>query len=220
MQIFLHITVGAFVSLNAAINNSIRILANCICCISFEAVRSRSSHNFHKKDSASDVSLVFSKTFSNMHRQSKVSSLVIFFSRYQPATLYMLQNELVTVQRRIQKLWHIEKRSLLDSSGKEENENLEKVHFCFKPLFLDVARFLGLLFESQSQEITQSGDLHAAIVYVIARLSRQCQAPQCAQTFLLAKSAVRYLCHLKLNNIIDRRKTTSKKTLLSMIDFA
>ena len=63
----------------------------------------------------------------------------------------------------------------------------------------------------QSQEITQSGNLRAAIVYVIARHFRQGQTPQSAQKFLLPKSLVHYLCHLKSNNIIGERKTTNKE---------
>ena len=51
----------------------------------------------------------------------------------------------------------------------------------------------------------------AAIIYVLARLFRWCQAPQSAQKFLLPKSVVRYLCHLKSNNIIGQRKTTNKE---------
>ena len=42
-------------------------------------------------------------------------------------------------------------------------------------------RPLGLSVKSQSQEITQSGNLHATIVYVIARLFHQRQTPQSAQ---------------------------------------
>ena len=61
----------------------------------------------------------------------------------------------------------------------------------------------------QSQEITQSGNLRAAIAYVIARRFRQCQTPQSAQKFLLPKSVVHYLCHLKSNNIIGQSKTTN-----------
>ena len=47
--------------------------------------------------------------------------------------------------------------------------------------------------------------------YVIARLFRYCQIPQSAQKFPLPKSVVRYLCHLKSNNIIGQRKTTNKE---------
>ena len=69
--------------------------------------------------------------------------------------------------------------------------------------------FLSVI--AQSQEITQSGNLRTAIVYVIARLFRQCQTPQSAQKFLLPKSVVHYLCHLKSNNIIGQRKTNNKE---------
>ena len=62
---------------------------------------------------------------------------------------------------------------------------------------------------SQSQEMTQSGNLRPAIVYVIARLFRQCQTPQSAQKFLFPKCAVHYLCHLNSNNIIGQSKTTN-----------
>ena len=61
----------------------------------------------------------------------------------------------------------------------------------------------------QSQEVTQSGNLRAAIVYVIARLFRQCQTPQNAQFFFSLKSAVHYLYYVKSNNIIGQRKTTN-----------
>ena len=64
---------------------------------------------------------------------------------------------------------------------------------------------------SQSQEITQSGNLRVAIVYVIAKLFRQCRTPQSAQKVLLPKSVVHYLCHLKSNIIIGQRKTTNKE---------
>ena len=37
------------------------------------------------------------------------------------------------------------------------------------------------LLRTQSQKITQSGNLSVAIVYVIARLFRECQTPQTAQ---------------------------------------
>ena len=46
----------------------------------------------------------------------------------------------------------------------------------------------------------------AAIVYVIARLIRQFQTPQYAQSF--PKSAVHYSYYLKPNNVIGQRKTT------------
>ena len=67
------------------------------------------------------------------------------------------------------------------------------------------------LLETQSQEITQSWHFSAAIVYVIAKLFRYFQTPQSAQKFLLSKSVVNYLCHLKSNNIIGQRKTTNKE---------
>ena len=47
--------------------------------------------------------------------------------------------------------------------------------------------------------------------YVIARLFFECQTPQSGQKFLLPKSVVHYLCHLKSNNIIVQRKTTNKE---------
>ena len=59
------------------------------------------SYNIHKIDSVLDVSIVFSKPFSNMHRKSELACLSIFFSRHQPATLDMLGNKLVTIQRQI-----------------------------------------------------------------------------------------------------------------------
>ena len=65
--------------------------------------------------------------------------------------------------------------------------------------------------KAQSQEITQPGNLHAAIVYIIARLFRKCQISQSAQKFLLPKSVEHYLCHLKSNNIIGQWKTTNKE---------
>ena len=80
-------------------------------------------------------------------------------------------------------------------------------------------RIILSLISSQSQEITQPRNLHAAIVYVIARLLRQCQTPQKAQIFLLPKSAVHYLRHLESKNIIGQRKTANKQKLLSMIYF-
>ena len=68
-----------------------------------------------------------------------------------------------------------------------------------------------IFLKTQSKEKTYSGNLHAAIVYVIARLFRKCQTPQSAQKFLLPKSAEHYLCHLKSNNITGQRKTTNKE---------
>ena len=62
----------------------------------------------------------------------------------------------------------------------------------------------------QSQEITQSGNFRGAIVYVIARLFHQCQAPQSAQIFFPPTSAVHYSYHLKSNNIIGQRETTKQ----------
>ena len=55
--------------------------------------------NFHEIDHTPDVFPAFPKTlFRYIYRQSKLVCLVIFLSRNQLASLYMLQNELGTVQ--------------------------------------------------------------------------------------------------------------------------
>ena len=78
---------------------------------------------------------------------------------------------------------------------------LKQVNLVRVCLFTKI-KLTKLFILTQSQGITQSGNLRAAIVYVIARLFRQCQTPQSAQKFLLPKSVVHYMCHLKSNNII------------------
>ena len=44
--------------------------------------------------------------------KNKVVCLVIILGRNQPASLDMLQSELITVQTRIQEPWHIKERAL------------------------------------------------------------------------------------------------------------
>ena len=60
----------------------------------------------------------------------------------------------------------------------------------------------------QSQEIAQSENLRAVIVYVIARLFLP--VPDSAED---KKKAVHYLCLLKSNNIIGQKKITNKEKL-------
>ena len=56
-----------------------------------------------------------------MYRQSKLACLVIFLSRKQPATLDILQNKLIIVQRQIQEYCRIEERFPCErSKGKTE----------------------------------------------------------------------------------------------------
>ena len=53
--------------------------------------------------------------------------------------------------------------------------------------------------------------MRVAIVYVIPRLFRYFQTPQTAQKFLLPKSVVHYLCHVKSNNITGQKEITNKE---------
>ena len=76
------------------------------------------------------------------------------------------------------------------SQGEERLNALLLVHI-HQDIFLHYNKII------KSQEITQSGNLRAAIAYVIAKRLCQClQTPQSAQ-FFLKKSAVHYLYHLK-----------------------
>ena len=77
----------------------------------------------------------------------------------------------------------------------------------FQTVILEFFSFLQkkLILKPQPQEIKQSRNLRAAIVYVIARLFRQCWTEQSAQKCFLTKNAVHSLYHLK--------------RLLSMIEF-
>ena len=93
-------------------------------------------------------SLAFSKTFSNMHRQSKLASLVIFFSRKQPATLGILQANSSQSQDRSENAAALNK----DLLATEVIEKLKNVHSCFKTLILDVARLLGLSLTLRNQD--------------------------------------------------------------------
>ena len=56
----------------------------------------------------------FRTLFLNVRRSNKLLYLVIFLNRNQPACFDMLQNELATIQRRIQEPFHIKERSLSD----------------------------------------------------------------------------------------------------------
>ena len=110
------------------------------------------SHNFRKIDPISDVSLAFSKTFSNTHMYSKLACLVIFFGRHLLGAPDILQNKVVIVQRRIQEPCYSDERSLSYRSKwktekrlfpTEVNEKLKNVYSGLKTLFVDVSRFLG-----------------------------------------------------------------------------
>ena len=82
-----------------------------------------------------------------MYRQSKLACLVIFLSRKQPATLDILQNKLIIVQRQIQESCRIEEIFPCEKSkGKTKN-----VHSCLKTLILDAASFLGLPLKLSNQ---------------------------------------------------------------------
>ena len=94
---------------------------------------------------------------------------------------------------------------------------VSRKHFVSK--FVSFHSYLNILvaetyfsqFSTQSQEITQSGNFHAAIVYVIETyFFSQRQASQSeSKRDLLPISAVNYSRHLKLRNIIALLKIST-----------
>ena len=94
-------------------------------------------------------SLAFSKTFSNVHRQSKLASLAIFFSRKQPATLGILQNKLITVQRQIREPCSIEERCPCDRS----NWKTEKRPFLTQSTYFRCGKVSGSVLEIEKSRL-------------------------------------------------------------------
>ena len=81
----------------------------------------------------------FLKNFSNMHRQSKLACLVIFFSRHQSATLDIYKTNSSQPKDKSRNLATLKK----DLFATVVNEKLKIVHSSLETLISDVARFLG-----------------------------------------------------------------------------
>ena len=130
MQIFLHIVVRASLFLSTP---SAHFQQSACVCVEFHfkqlwSVIPQLSQNRSRLRCFSSFLKNFFK-YAQVEQTCVLSNL--FFSRNQPATIDMLKNILVTVQRRIQEACRIEE----DLFAVVVNEKLKNVHSCFKTLF-------------------------------------------------------------------------------------